>query len=80
MHGGNLVFANPQDAQSMDESTVFDNNSIWILEQITQPLYTVSTNGKGVMPWLATGYTASANKLTYTFTLRPGVKFSNGRR
>ena len=55
--GGNLVFANPQDAQSLDESTVFDNNSIWILEQITQPLFTVTANGKGVMPWLATGYT-----------------------
>src|ERR1700723_1536408 len=57
--GGNLVFANPQDAQSLDESTVFDNNSIWIIEQITQPLFTVTNNGKGVMPWLATGYTES---------------------
>ena len=40
----------------MDESTIFDNNSIWILEQIIQPLYTVTDNGKRVMPWLATGY------------------------
>ncbi len=79
VHGGNLVFANPQDAQSMDESTVFDNNSIWILEQITQPLFTVTATGKGVMPWLATGYTESANHKTYTFTLRPGVKFSDGK-
>jgi len=78
VYGGNLVFANPQDAQSMDESTVFDNNSIWILEQITQPLYTVTPNGKGEIPWLATGYTESANHKTYTFKLRPGVKFSNG--
>jgi peptide/nickel transport system substrate-binding protein len=58
---------------------VFDNNSIWILEQITQPLYTVTNNGKGVMPWLATGYTVSANKETYTLTLRKGVKFSDGK-
>jgi len=79
VHGGNLVFNNPQDAQSMDESTVFDNNSIWILEQITQPLYTVTANGKGVMPWLATGYTESSDGKTYTLTLRPGVKFSNGK-
>lgn len=79
VHGGNLVFANPQDAESMDESTVFDNNSIWIIEQITQPLYTVTSNGKGEQPWLATGYTESANKLTYTFTLRKGVRFSNGQ-
>jgi peptide/nickel transport system substrate-binding protein len=79
VYGGNLVFNNPQDAQSMDESTVFDNNSIWILEQITQPLYTVTKNGKGEEPWLATGYTESSNHLTYTFTLRKGVKFSNGQ-
>ena len=68
--GGNLVFANPQDAESLDESTVFDNNSIWILEQITQPLFTVTSNGKSVMPLLATGYTVSKNQLTYTVALR----------
>ncbi len=79
VRGGNLVFNNPQDAQSFDESTVFDNNSIWILEQITQPLYTVTANGKGVVPWLATGYTESSDGKTYTLTLRPGVKFSNGQ-
>jgi peptide/nickel transport system substrate-binding protein len=78
VEGGNLVFANPQDAQSLDESTVFDNNSIWIMEQITQPLFTVTNSGKGVMPWLATGYTESKNGLTYTISLRKGVKFSNG--
>jgi peptide/nickel transport system substrate-binding protein len=79
VRGGNLVFANPQDAQSMDESTIFDNNSIWILEQIFQPLYTVTPNGKGVMPWLATAYTMSSDGLKYTFTLRKGVKFSTGQ-
>ena len=79
VHGGNLVFAAVQDAQSMNNTTVFDNNSIWIFEQIFQPLYTVTNDGKGVMPWLATGYTVSADKRTYTFTLRPGVKFSNGK-
>lgn len=78
VEGGNLVFANPQDAESLNESNVFDNNSIYIIEQITQPLFTVTNNGKGVMPWLATGYTVSKNQLTYTITLRKGVKFSNG--
>ena len=79
MHGGNLVFATPQDAQSMNATTVFDNNSIWIFEQIYQPLYTVTNDGKGVKPWLATSYTMSSDKKTYTFTLRKGVKFSNGK-
>lgn len=79
VHGGNLIFAAVQDAQSMNNTTVFDNNSIWIFEQIFQPLYTVTNNGKGVMPWLATSYTVSPNKKTYTFQLRKGVKFSTGK-
>lgn len=77
--GGDLVIARTQDSQSMNNTTVFDNESIWVFEQIFQPLYTVTPNGKSVMPWLATGYTVSADKKTYTFTLRPGVKFSNGK-
>jgi len=79
VHGGNLIFDAVQDAQSMNNTTVFDNNSIWIFEQIYQPLYTVTNNGKGVRPFLATGYTVSADKKTYTFTLRKGVEFSNGK-
>ena len=79
VHGGKLTFAAVQDAQSMNKSTVFDNNSIWIFEQIFQQLYTVSSDGKSVVPQLATGYKVSSDKKTYTFTLRPGVKFSNGQ-
>ena len=79
MHGGNLVIARTADSQSMNNTTVFDNESIWIFEQIMQPLYTVTPNGKGVQPWLATSYTVSPDKKTYTFTLRKGVKFSNGK-
>ncbi len=79
VHGGNLVFDALQDAQSMNNTTVFDNNSIWIFEQIFQTLYTVTNNGKGVRPELATSYTMSKDKKTYTFKLRPGIKFSNGK-
>jgi peptide/nickel transport system substrate-binding protein len=78
-HGGDLVIARTADSQSMNATTVFDNESIWIFEQIFQPLYTVSNDGKGVIPWLATGYTVAPDKKTYTFTLRPGVKFSTGQ-
>ncbi|HEY2575243.1 MAG TPA: ABC transporter substrate-binding protein [Streptosporangiaceae bacterium] len=79
VHGGNLVIARTADSQSMNNTTVFDNESIWVFEQIMQPLYTVTPNGKGVMPWLATGYTISPSKLSYTFTLRKGVRFSTGK-
>ncbi|MGN6380180.1 MAG: ABC transporter substrate-binding protein, partial [Gaiellales bacterium] len=79
VYGGNLIIARSADSQSMDATTVFDNESIWIFEQIYQMLYTVSPNGKGVVPQLATSYTLSPDKKTYTFTLRKGVKFSNGK-
>jgi peptide/nickel transport system substrate-binding protein len=78
VHGGNLVIDRAADSQSMNNTNVFDNESIWVFEQIYQPLYTVTPSGKGVQPDLATGYTVSADKLSYTFTLRSGVKFSNG--
>jgi peptide/nickel transport system substrate-binding protein len=79
VNGGNLTIARTQDSQSMNATTVFDNESIWIFEQIFQPLYTVTNDGKGVKPLLATAYKVSADKKTYTFTLRQGVKFSTGQ-
>ncbi|HXS63742.1 MAG TPA: ABC transporter substrate-binding protein [Streptosporangiaceae bacterium] len=79
VHGGNLIFDAVQDAQSMNNTTVFDNSSIWIFEQIFEPLYTVTNDGKGVRPYLATSYSKSADGKTYTFKLRHGVVFSNGK-
>src|ERR1700756_5466668 len=77
--GGNLVIDRSNDAVSMNKTTTFDNSSIYVMEQIMEPLFTVSNDGKTIEPWLATGYTVSANKLTYTIKLRSGVKFSNGQ-
>ena len=77
--GGNLVIDRSNDAVSMNKTTTFDNSSIYVMEQIMEPLFTVSNDGKSVEPWLATGYTVSPNKLTYTIKLRSGVKFSNGQ-
>ena len=77
--GGDLVIARTADSQSMNNTTVFDNESIWVFEQVFQTLYTVTPNGKGVQPMLATSYKVSADKKTYTFTLRSGVKFSTGQ-
>jgi peptide/nickel transport system substrate-binding protein len=77
--GGDLVIDRVADSESMDKTTVFDNESIWVFEQIMEPLYTVTRDGKSVEPWLATSYTLSPDKKTYTFKLRPGVKFSNGQ-
>ncbi|HEX2323708.1 MAG TPA: ABC transporter substrate-binding protein [Streptosporangiaceae bacterium] len=79
VHGGDLVIARTADSQSMNATTVFDNESIWIFEQIYQTLYTVTNDGKHVRPQLATSYKVSPDNKTYTFTLRHGVEFSNGK-
>ncbi len=76
--GGNLVIARAADASSLNNTTVFDNNSIFVLQQIMEPLFTVSNDGKTVKPWLARSYSVSSDKLTYTIKLRKGVDFSNG--
>lgn len=77
--GGSLTIARAQDIISMDKTTTFDNNSIYVMEQIMEPLFTVSQDGSKVEPWLATSYDMSADKLTYTIHLRKDITFSNGQ-
>jgi peptide/nickel transport system substrate-binding protein len=77
--GGHITIARIEDSQSFDKTNVFQNESIWITEQINEPLYLAGNDGKTLRPWLATSYTKSADGKTYTFKLRPGVKFSNGK-
>jgi peptide/nickel transport system substrate-binding protein len=77
--GGHLTIARIEDSQSFDKTNVFQNESIWIAEQINEPLYIAGNDGKTLKPWLATSYKKSADGKTYTFKLRPGVKFSNGK-
>jgi peptide/nickel transport system substrate-binding protein len=77
--GGSITIARIEDSQSFDKTNVFQNESIWIAEQINEPLYLAANDGKTMRPWLATSYTKSKDGKTYTFKLRPGVKFSNGK-
>ena len=78
-HGGSITIARIEDSQSFDKTNVFQNESIWLAEQIMEPLYTVTADGKSEKPWLATSYKVSNGGKTYTFKLRQGVKFSNGQ-
>ncbi len=78
-HGGNLVIDTATPTQDFDVNTTSDNESIWPLDEIAEELYVNGRDGKSLVPWLATGYTLSADKLTWTFQLRHGVRFSNGQ-
>jgi peptide/nickel transport system substrate-binding protein len=77
--GGDLVIARTTDSTTMDPRGAFDNEAIWVFQQLYETLYVVTPDGKSVKPWLATSYDLSPDKLTYTFHLRKGVKFHTGQ-
>ena len=77
--GGHITIARIEDSTSFDKTNVFQNESIWLTEQINESLYEVGNDGTTLKPWLATSYTKSKDGKTYTFKLRKGVKFSNGK-
>lgn len=75
--GGTLKFARSVAPTTLDPANTIIAGDIYTLDKIFEPLYI--TNASGVLtPWLATGYTTSADNKTLTFSLRPGVKFSDG--
>ena len=44
--GGSITIARIEDSQSFDKTNVFQNESIWITEQINETLYTSGPDGK----------------------------------
>ena len=78
--GGNLVFDFATAPLGLDPSTSGDNATsmqMWNawFEYLVQP----NIRGPGYAPMLAASYTISADQLLYTFRIRPGVQFSDGR-
>jgi peptide/nickel transport system substrate-binding protein len=80
IEGGNMVYALNGDMVLADPALVSDGNSLLVAEQVVENLVglqpgTIST----VIPVLAAALpTVSADGLTYTFTLRTGIKFHDG--
>lgn len=74
---GDLVLVRNQDFATFNPDLA-QNDSIFIQQQIFEPLYMISQDGKTVHPWLAKSASVSADKLTWTIKLRTDVKFSDG--
>lgn len=74
-----LVFARGSDAQKLDPADVDDGESVNTLTQICEGLVRFRSGTLEIEPCLAERYTISEDGLTYTFHLRPGVTFHDGR-
>ncbi|HEU4598400.1 MAG TPA: ABC transporter substrate-binding protein, partial [Solirubrobacterales bacterium] len=75
---GGVMTVGQTEVISLDPAVALDASSINVLSQIMEPLYLANGKGK-IEPWLATKATTSKDELTWTFQLRKGVKFSDGK-
>lgn len=62
---------------TLNQFAASDNIAFTVLNNISEGLYRLDLKNQP-QPALATGCTVSSDKLTYTFTIRDGLKFSNG--
>jgi peptide/nickel transport system substrate-binding protein len=77
--GGNLTFVIPAYPLGMDPlSPSADIAGLQVFDAWWEYLIRPTADGSGFEPRLAKSYTISADKKTYTFNLRPNVKFSDG--
>ncbi len=78
MRGGTLVFAGAADPTLLDPALVSDGESFRATEQMFETLVKLKPGTLQLVPDLATKWTPSNGGKTWTFTLRPGVKFTDG--
>ena len=71
-----LVIAFNTDVQSLDPHNTTDTLSISISNTMYESLITFDEN-QNIVPLLAESYKGEDDNLTYTFTLRQGIKFSD---
>lgn len=76
--GGDLVFAHAIDIKTLDPVAAVETETIYPIDMLYETLTVTSRDGQKTDPWLAQSWETSADQLTWTFHLRPGVKFSNG--
>lgn len=73
-----IVFGKSKDAVTLDPADTTDGESSAVVVNIFEPLLRFQREKTLVEPCLATSWQVSADKLTWTFKLRPGVRFHDG--
>ncbi|WP_269919537.1 ABC transporter substrate-binding protein [Caldifermentibacillus hisashii] len=77
-YGGEVVVAIPQDLDYLDPHLAEAAGTREVMFNIYEGLLKVNTEG-GLNPAIAESYEISEDGLTYTFKLRKGVKFHDGK-
>ena len=73
-----LVYGTTDKVTDMDPASAYDFHTWEIFQNVSSGLLAYTPGTTNIVPALATGYTVNAAGDEYTFTLRKGVKFSNG--
>jgi peptide/nickel transport system substrate-binding protein len=76
--GGTFRFGRAEDSDNLDPVTNDGNVNIWYFMNIYDQLVRVGPDGISLAPGLAERWETSSDGLTYTFHLRPNVRFSDG--
>lgn len=76
--GGTLIFGRGSDSVGLDPAAREDGESLNVTDNIFDNLVQFKLGTTELEPSLATKWDVSADGLTYTFHLRPNVKFHDG--
>src|SRR6185295_13916703 len=78
-YGGSAVITFNNDLTTLDPQVGYDWQNWSVIKSIFDGLMDYKPGTTELTPDLAESYTVSEDGLTYTFKLRDGVKFHNGR-
>src|SRR3954452_23615347 len=78
--GGQMVVTYKDDVSTLDPAIGYDWQNWSIIKSLFDGLMDYKTGTTELVPDLAESYEIAPDGQTYTFRLRPGVKFHNGRQ
>jgi len=78
-HGGNMIMTYKDDVATLDPAIGYDWQNWSMIKSVFSGLMDYEPGTTNLRPGLAESYEISEDGLTYTFHLRKGVKFHNGR-
>ena len=77
--GGSITVSYKDDVSTLDPAIGYDWQNWSMIKSLFDGLMDYAPGTTDLVPDLATSYSISDDGMTYTFKLKPGVKFHNGR-